>query len=253
MTPKKQVVFTDVDGTLLDSKYSFQATQPTIKQLQALDVAVVLVSSKTRVELEHYRLKLGITDPFISENGAAIFLPKSYFQTVPAAKQTSQYDIIELGIPYPQLREKLGAAREKAGCRVVGFGDLSPSEVAAETGLSVELAALAKQREYTEPVCLACGHEAKERFFGVAADEGLFFVKGDRFYHIVGAHDKGLAVLVLKCLYESKFGALESFGVGNGPNDQSMLRIVDHPFFIAEPAARGLVWEQIIAAAAEGR
>jgi mannosyl-3-phosphoglycerate phosphatase len=245
MTTPKMVVFTDVDGTLLDEKYSFGETEATVERLKGLDVAIVLVSSKTRVELEFYRQKLGIIDPFIVENGAAIYVPSGYFTKKHSyTKQTLSYDIIELGIPYSALRTKLKTIQKKVACNMVGFGDMSVEQVAADTGLPIELAVLAKQREYTEPVRII--GECEERFFDLAKKEGLSLVRGDRYYHVTGNHDKGKAVSALEALFAAEFGGLVSFGVGNGENDYSMLNVVSYPFFVGAPSERGAVWLEII-------
>ena len=59
------------------------------------------------MEIEYFRTKLGINDPFISENGAAILLPTGYFEAGKYwTKQSKQYDIIELGIAYSSIRKK---------------------------------------------------------------------------------------------------------------------------------------------------
>jgi mannosyl-3-phosphoglycerate phosphatase len=71
----RTIVFSDLDGTLLDENYSFEVAQPVIARLKALKVPIVLCSSKTRMEIEYFRTKMEINDPFISENGAAIFVP----------------------------------------------------------------------------------------------------------------------------------------------------------------------------------
>ena len=84
------VVFTDLDGTLLDENYSYKETLPIISRLLELGFRIVLCSSKTRREIEFYRKVLGIDDPFISENGAAIFVSRDYFgQNQVYAKHTS--------------------------------------------------------------------------------------------------------------------------------------------------------------------
>jgi len=92
----KIIIFTDIDGTLLDKEYSFQDVQPIIKKLQSVNIPIILCSSKTRSEIEYYRSKLDIKEPFISENGAAIFIPKGYFQSKHnCTKSNEDYDIVE--------------------------------------------------------------------------------------------------------------------------------------------------------------
>jgi mannosyl-3-phosphoglycerate phosphatase len=233
----KAVIFSDLDGTLLDEKYSFDSVSPIIARLVSLNVPIVLCSSKTRTEIEYYRKKLGIDAPFVSENGAAIIIPRGYFKRKHSyAKQTEQYDIVEIGIAYSLIRRKLARIKKMFPQKISGFGDMNAAEIASSTGLTIELAELAKQREYSEPF----------RYYGEQEKEGLRIIKGGKFNHLVGNHDKGKAVLFLRELYSEKFGHVETFGVGNQSNDVEMLEVVGEPFFIANPEEMKPVWENII-------
>ena len=55
-----------------------------LRQLDELAVPVIPVSSKTRVEIEALRRTLENTHPFIVENGAAVYIPKGYFDEPPS-------------------------------------------------------------------------------------------------------------------------------------------------------------------------
>lgn len=70
------IIFTDLDGTLLDSRYSFRKALPAIKLIKEKNIPLILCSSKTRSEIELWRKKLNNNHPFISENGGGIFIPK---------------------------------------------------------------------------------------------------------------------------------------------------------------------------------
>src|SRR5262249_7819522 len=74
------VVFTDLDGCLLDSvPYTYEPAVPALEALRAQGIPLVLVSSKTRAEIEPLRKQLDHHDPFIVENGAAVFVPRGLF------------------------------------------------------------------------------------------------------------------------------------------------------------------------------
>ncbi len=90
----KVIVFSDLDGSLLNSRYSFQEAKDVISRLNNLDVPIILCSSKTRKEIEHYRTKLGINAPFISENGAAVFVPKATLKKPKTTTNTSANTIL---------------------------------------------------------------------------------------------------------------------------------------------------------------
>ncbi|MCW4005789.1 MAG: HAD-IIB family hydrolase [Candidatus Bathyarchaeota archaeon] len=244
--PQKAVVFTDLDGTLLTHEYSYSEVNATINHLLSLDTSVVFASSKTRKEIEFYTCEMNVHDPFISENGAAIFVPHGYFKSEYSfAKKTPTHDVIELGVPYAELRSKLEKAQQQTSSKVIGFGDLSVKEVAEDTGLPLGLAELAKAREYDEPFRVVEGDEKK--LFAALEAQGLRVTKGDRYSHLTGRHSKGTAVELLKRLYFQEFGQVKTFGVGNGPNDFEMLEVVDVPVFVAQTDDIEAIWKKILA------
>jgi mannosyl-3-phosphoglycerate phosphatase len=215
-----------------------------IDKILDLKVQIILCSSKTRVEIEYYRNKLGVMDPFISENGGAIFIPRGYFETDCFTKRNKNYDIIELGISYSVIRQKLELIRKKSTLNIVGFGDLIPEEIAIESGLPIEQAKLAKQREYSEPFMLR--HDNEKELFNLIRKEGLCCIKGGRFYHLTGKHNKGAAVRILKKCYMSKFGSLKTLGLGNAQNDIPMLNAVDCSFFVEKSQNLVDFWARIV-------
>jgi len=228
------VIFSDLDGTLLDSfTYSWDAARSALKLAQDMAIPLVLCSSKTRVELEVIRKELQIQDPFISENGGGIYVPEGSFHF------EFQYDVkvgpnklIELGTPYIRLRDALRTISKQTGVVLKGFGDLSISEVAAETGLTKDEAQLAKQREYDEPFMMEGGEEQKEKVLELIEKMGLHCVRGGRYYHLMGNQDKGKAVMLLTRIYRQKSQKVLTIGLGDGQNDLPMLEVVDHPILV---------------------
>ena len=66
-------VVSDVDGTLMDHSYDLTPAKETINTLQKLSIPVILCTSKTASEVRVIRNELNLTDPYIVENGAAIY------------------------------------------------------------------------------------------------------------------------------------------------------------------------------------
>ena len=66
-------VVSDVDGTLMDHSYDLTPAKETIKTLQNLSIPVILCTSKTASEVKVIRKELNLIDPYIVENGAAIY------------------------------------------------------------------------------------------------------------------------------------------------------------------------------------
>ena len=246
MTPegKKIIVFADLDGSLLNDKYEYHQIEPIIHQLLSINVSIVFASSKTRNEIEFYRNKWQITDPFIIENGSAILIPENYFGIhYEFTRRVQGYNTIELGTPYSIIREKLEVVRSRAGANIVGFGDMIAEEIAKDSGLPLYLAQLAKKREYSEPFKILDGSE--KEVLDAISSEGLHYIMGGRYLHALGNCDKGKATAILKNLYLQQFKRIFSIGVGDSSNDLTMLKIVDKPFFVNKAADRKAVWKEI--------
>jgi mannosyl-3-phosphoglycerate phosphatase len=228
------VIFSDLDGTLLDrDTYSFEAAKPALQLIRLKGIPLILSSSKTRAEIELYRKKLENDHPFISENGGAVFVPKDYFSfPFPCDCELEEYCVLELGTSYPQIIEILNSIKKETGIPMRGFSDLSEKELVSLCGLSPEDAEFAKKREYDEPFIV----EGSEREVDIVKKKimmkGLNYAWGGKFHHILGKNDKGKAVEILKELYENQFFSISTVGIGDSLNDLPMLSIVDHPILL---------------------
>ncbi len=244
MASTNMVLFTDLDGTLLDrDTYSSAIVIPSLKQLQSARVPVIFCSAKTRAEQEVHRQELGIKDPFIVENGGAIFIPQGYFPfPFDYQKRKGDFLVVELGMPYGEIRQQLCRIREEGQFHFKGFGDMSVEEVMAITGLDMEAARRAKEREYEETIDFGDRMDEIERALHAIRLRGLNCTHGGRFYGVMGANDKGIAVNILKGLFRKKLGQFESMGIGDSVNDVPMLSVVDVPMLVQK--ADG-IWEDI--------
>ena len=70
---KSLLIITDIDGTLMDHNYDFSAALPTIKWLKSINIPIIPCTSKTASEVRLIRESIGLNDPFIVENGGAIY------------------------------------------------------------------------------------------------------------------------------------------------------------------------------------
>lgn len=231
----KLIVITDLDGTLLDhDSYSYEASLPAVRKLLALKIPLVLCSSKTRHEMVPLWRELGLGDPFISENGGAIYLSPGYFSfPVPHAKSRDGLEVVELGSDVASLRRALDEASRQAGVTVRSFGLMSANEVAQVTGLAPEQAALAIAREYDEAFFVTRGRT--DALLAALRARGLAVTSGGRFLHVTGGHDKGRAVKLLLDYFRKMDSDYTSVGLGNSANDLPLLSQVDRPVLIKNP------------------
>ena len=229
------LVFTDLDGTLLDHvTYEWKEALPALNRCKESRIPVVLVSSKTRAEMDLLRRKLSLSAPFISENGGGIFFPDNSFEEPP---REASFDkglwIWSLGTPYDQLVKGIGEIREELGWDIKGFSDMSADEISLLTGLDEETSKLAAQREYDEPFIIL-----DEQFFDegalikAAAKRGLTVTKGGRFYHLHGDNDKGRSMEKIISWYKRFHGKIITIALGDSPNDFPMLKLADYPVLV---------------------
>lgn len=229
MDANSSIVFSDLDGTLLDGKnYSFEKAEPALRSIKEKGIPLVLCTSKTRSEIEFYRNLLDNSDPFVVENGGAVYIPKEYFPfTFDYDHVSGEYFVIELGTPYRTLVKLLGELKKKTGNSLKGFSDMSVGEIATLCNLTLDQAALAKQREYDEPFLILEPANASR------VEEAIEFqyTRGDRFYHITTS-DKGKAVSILIDLFKKSHPDVLSVGLGDRLNDLPLLSAVDIPILV---------------------
>lgn len=235
--PSEFVIFTDLDGTLLDYKsYSFKAALPALEHINSQKIPLVMCTSKTRAEIGLYRKLLSNNDPFISENGGGIFIPSAYFSyNFKHDKEVDGYKVIELGTPHKILIKALNSIKEDSELHLRGFSEMTIEELSDVSGLSRELAELAIMREYDEPFLIYGDENVKERVKNEITRRGFKHTEGGIFHHIMGDNDKGKTVKILTNLFKQKFSHLKTIAIGDSLNDLPMLQAVDIPILAQKP------------------
>ena len=237
------VVFVDLDGTLLGTDAaSWEAAAPALEVLRRHGIPLILVSSKTRAEVESLRRHLQHQHPFIVENGAAVFIPHGLF-TFPLERVRTKdsYDVIELGMPYHMLRDVLKQIEDAVETPLHGFGDLSLDDIMQVSGLSRSEAELANVREYDEPFLLEGPQTLVEEVCRQIVARGLRWMKTGGLFHLTGHNDKGEAAEILMRCYQReqrlrfRSRPAESVGIGESINDIPLLAVVDHPILVQRP------------------
>ncbi len=243
--PREVVIFTDLDGTLLDRQYRCDPALPLLRRLRELAVPVVFASSKTRAEVERLRRALDNHDPCIVENGAAVLIPEGSLGGLPpdaGPGRTGGLREYAQGRPRKEILAVLERLRRQHGFRFRGFHDLDPQQLAALTGLDPGSADLARRRRGTEPLQWLDSGERLERFRELLRGEGLVVVPGGRFLHVQDpACDKGRAMRWLLRQYARCRGApLRSIALGDSENDRQMLEQADVAVVIPDASGRHL-------------
>lgn len=208
-----RAVLTDLDGTLLEPDTTVHRDVPEVlARLAAHGIPVCPVTSKTAAELELVFRDLSFTGPAGFENGAGIRLFSGSITLGPTA------------VPMAELRRVLVTLRQRTGLAVRSFKDLSDRQLAAMTGLSREGVQAARQRVATMPLTVDPIHDEILRA-SLSAAPPVRLLRGNRFLHLQGRHDKADVVpLLLEVLGP---GGGVTVACGDAPNDIGLLAAAD--------------------------
>lgn len=243
-------MFTDIDGTLVDintAEYG-KETDKLIRLIKERNIPLILASAKTRLEQNKIREDLGISDPFIVENGGAIVIPKGYFpdyalrdikyplretqEIKNEARDVNHEIVVELGKPADYIRAKLSDIRKKYSINFRGVADISVEKLSNLALISRDQAKRMAQRNYGETI-LQIQSEDIARFIKYVQEDGMKVIHGGRFFDVTVGTDKGIAVGILKKLFKDKFhNNVTFFGIGDSTNDIPMLNLMDIPILV---------------------
>ncbi len=229
-------VFTDLDGTLLDvDTYSFEPARKSLKYLKNRDIPVIPCTSKTFKEVLEISKKCDISGPLIVENGSAIFFRKNYFNAETGGTSfNDEYDVVEPGKSYELIIEFFDKIKQRFGLTLKGFHEMTTDEIAHYTGLSKADSEMAKTRLYSEPFVFLKSPGNLEVLYDFVRSHGFRLLRGNRFYHLIGNTDKGIAVKKLISLYRLRYvdEIFSTIGIGDSLNDRELLLATDYAVLV---------------------
>lgn len=212
--PRRGLLFTDLDGTLLDHD-TYRPSPDALRTVERLadhGVLTVPVSSKTAPEIRQLARTARLPEVAVAEGGAVLVLG----------------DLVRpLGTPRSRLLEALDRLRG-AGWQVSGMSEMSVEEVSRRTGLDRSASMLAMDRQASEPFvfnALSTPLSVDEVERRLAALD-VEVTRGGRFWHLVGRGvDKGAGVEAV-CHHYRWTDRTHTAAVGDAWNDLPMLRAV---------------------------
>ncbi len=244
MLAPRQVIFTAVEGALLDSgSLSWTAATDALAEIARRRVPMVLASHRTRAQVEPFRRKIEHSHPFITESGGGVFLPDGYFSlALEGAARAGRYFCAPFGRPYTEVTEALAEIATEARASVVGYSQMSARELSQNTGESLRDAELARQREFSERFFFAGDADKSSSRFAKAAQERHWeAIPGDPFWELRSGNNAGNAVRYLMRLYRTSMRSrLSSVGLGSSADDLPLLLAVDHPIILPAGSSREL-------------
>ena len=231
-----------MDGTLLDHhSYSFQPAVPMLEQLEQHNIPVIPNTSKTFAELMTLREKIKLDTPFIVENGAAVYIPKTTFPKPEDTTSDGDYWVKAFSKPRQFWLVLLAQYAGDFKSCYKGFSDMTDDELSLATGLSLKDAHLANTRQFSEPLNWLGDEKQKSDFTIKMQAAGANVLQGGRFVHISGKCNKGIAMNWLSAQYEKYYKLdnakqiTKNVGLGDSFNDNDMLEAADIAVQIKSP------------------
>ncbi|MEL6582648.1 MAG: HAD-IIB family hydrolase [Pseudomonadota bacterium] len=216
------VIFSDLDGTLLDHEtYSYAPAKPALERIARHGLPLVLASSKTAAEVQALHQELGLTAPAIVENGAGLFVPG-----MPLAESNN----------YARIREALAELPETLRSGFVGFGDLGTAGIVQATGLPADAAARAADRQFSEPGLWEGSPDDLQAFLAALAERGISARRGGRFLTLSFGKTKADQMQTVM----SQLNAERSLALGDAPNDVEMLEAADLGVIVQNARAQSI-------------
>ncbi len=229
------VIFTDLDGTLLDhDSYSYAAAEPCFDYLRKNQIPLVYTSSKTAIEIEELCIQTEFFYPFIAENGGLISTPIDFFSK--SSQNKKQYRKTIIGTPRDEINQVLKKFEDSYNFK--SFKQMSLEELIKHTGLTKQQAIYANQRDSTEPLLWLDDDSKLQAFSEQLAQYNLTLVSGGRFHHVMGNHDKATTMSLLIEQFSSYYNnQITSIALGDSPNDLKMLENATYGIIIPNPHA----------------
>jgi len=204
-------VVSDVDGTLMDHSYDLTPAKETIKKLQKLSIPVILCTSKTASEVKVIRKELNLKDPYIVENGAAIY---------GESLEKVNGEII-LGKKYEFLEEILNFISNEIDYKLTPLNNLTDQEATQLTGLEGNSLNLMRDRHWSMPFLNPPSY-LEEKINTCCKKFNVDIFKGNRMSHLLSTKsNKGKAINALK--EYSNVQNIEIIGLGDSQNDLPLL------------------------------
>lgn len=224
----KVIIFTDLDGSLLDrKKFHFGIAKQYIHELIARGILLIPNTSKTEEEIKSFLKELNIKIPFISENGSAIHNINLIKKTLPKK--------ITLARPKKIIYKIFNKNIDKSIIEKCDFVfKMTKKNQTKVLGLKGKKLEASLQRKFTFPFVFKGSSKQKQILLNNSNKLGISFQDGGRVINLGDKVTKGLALKkIVKLLKQNEKKKLSTIAVGDSINDISMLNYSNYPCIIS--------------------
>ena len=220
------VIFTDLDGSLLHrDTFQFDSIKDYIKSLVNQGVIIIPNSSKTEKEIEKFSMELGVTVPYISENGSAIH---------------------RLNLINPNFPNKIILSREKEELLKI-FNSKVPDKIRSKCHLILKMSKKKQEqifgqkddklrdvlsRNYTLPLLFNGEKKEKNKLLKILNNNSLTLQEGGRVSNLCDNVNKVKSMNKVVKILKKTEDKIKTIAVGDNYNDLDMLKNSDVPCLV---------------------
>ena len=224
------LVFTDIDGTLINNDTFFEGKNIEIAEtLHQHNHILIYNSSKTFDEIVNMQKKFNTSFPFICETGGGIYYKNLLTQASDELREgySIMYESKKIEMFKKIIKEEV---QKNFKNDLDMFDDLCLDEKSRLSGLKGNDLHLASKRDFSILINWKSDDGRYSKFKSVLHGHGLKLIKGGRFSHICASHDKGQAVKFFLNQIKSSgmYNKILTIGIGDSTNDLEMLSNVDY-------------------------
>ena len=222
----KTLIFTDLDGSLLDrDTFKFDEIKDYLKKLLSNGIFIIPNTSKTEKEILEFNNELGSNLPYISENGAAINgldllnsnLPK---ELILSRDKNNLINIFKKSVP-ENLQNK---------CK--WLSEMDKKKQSLIFGLEDDKLKMALDRKYTIPFLFEGNKSERNELSKIVKNKGLALQEGGRVINLTDKVNKAKALQVFVRFFKKNNKNVKTIAVGDNYNDLDMLKTSDFPCLV---------------------
>jgi len=235
------ILFCDIDGLIPVRGKMAPGFDDFIAALEHAAIPNVWVTTRTRLQIDDPRRKLGHSHPFIAEGGCGVYLPEGYFHLrPPKTLRLGRFTCLPVVEPQPAAAEALEELSSQTGVSAVALRSLSPRELAQNTGLPAAQAELMRHRDFDEIFFFAgAAEDEMDRFkTETAARSWQLRPRGVLWSLALGANLKQCVRDVSKLYTRALRSQPKIIGISRADEASELLSACDRGFVLVDSATR---------------
>ena len=227
MRKKRILIFTDLDGSLLDKEtFKFDVIKDYFKELVRNGIIIIPNSSKTEAELLDFNEQNNLDLSFIAENGSSIHRLNKIHQNLPNKIIISR-TIDEIRNIY---EENISLDFEN---KITHILELEREKQQKILGLPLDKIKLAIKRDHSIPIKFNGTKIEKNEFIKIMKNSGLTIQTGGRIMNVCDNVNKSKAMSrALQLIRKQLDDEIITIGVGDNENDIEMIKQTDYPCLV---------------------